>query len=118
MNVTNDAWFGESAGPRQHFQQARLRAIEEGLPVIRAANTGISAVIDAKGRVVKQLPIGTRGVIDTVLPGPAPVPLYARHGDWTVAALVLLALIFSRLILWIGRRDPIGAASYTDLELR
>lgn len=118
LNVTNDAWFGESAGPRQHFQHARLRAIEEGLPVIRAANTGISAVIDAKGRVVKQLPIGTRGVIDTVLPGPASAPPYARYGDRTLAALVVLALIFSRLMIWLGRRDPVRVTSYTDLELR
>jgi len=118
LNVTNDAWFGESAGPRQHFQQARLRAIEEGLPVIRAANTGISAVIDAKGRVLKQLPIGTRGVIDTLLPGSASPPPYALYGNRILAALLVLALVLGRLILWFGRRDPVGTVSYTDLELR
>ncbi|MEO1066294.1 MAG: apolipoprotein N-acyltransferase [Pseudomonadota bacterium] len=68
LNVTNDAWFGVTSGPYQHLHQAKIRAIEEGKPVVRAANTGISAVIDAKGRVIHRLPLGEAGIIDSLLP--------------------------------------------------
>lgn len=90
-NVTNDAWFGTSSGPYQHLSQARLRAVEQGLPVARAANTGISAVIDAYGRIVGEQPLNTEGVVDAALPRAlAPTP-YARFGDWIFLALLLLA---------------------------
>jgi apolipoprotein N-acyltransferase len=92
LNVTNDGWFGLSAGPYQHFQQARVRAIEEGLPLVRAANTGISAVIDPVGRVITSLPLGSEGVIDSPLPRPVGLTPYARIGDWAVGVMVAVAL--------------------------
>jgi apolipoprotein N-acyltransferase len=98
LNVTNDAWFGTSSGPNQHLTSARLRAVEEGLPMIRAANTGISAVIDAYGRVLASLDIETQGVIDHPIPPPRVSTPYARWGDWTVLTLVVF------LGLWVSLR--------------
>jgi apolipoprotein N-acyltransferase len=91
LNITNDGWFGQSSGPYQHLAQARFRSIEEGLPLLRAANTGISAVIDAHGRVIRQLPLGGKGVIDSPLPQAIPAPLYARIGDLGFFLMVLAA---------------------------
>jgi apolipoprotein N-acyltransferase len=88
VNLTNDGWFGVSSGPYQHLQQARVRAIELGLPLVRAANTGISAVIDPLGRVIKSLPLGTEGVLDAPLPRRIDAPFYARTGDVGVALLL------------------------------
>lgn len=98
VNVTNDGWFGISTGPYQHLQQTRLRAIEEGLPIVRAANTGISAVIDPFGQIVARLGLGVEGVLDSGLPSAIAPPLYARVGDLPVAILVALAAIL------VGRR--------------
>ncbi len=81
LNVTNDGWFGNTTGPRQHLHQARVRAVEEGLPLVRAANNGISAAIDAHGRILARLDLDVRGVIDVALPTASPPPLYARFGD-------------------------------------
>lgn len=101
LSVTNDGWFGNTTGPRQHFHQARVRAVEEGLPLVRAANNGISAFIDAKGRVVNRLDLNVRGVIDAPLPKAGNPTLYGRYGDAIfVLFLVLLgatAVILARL---------------------
>jgi apolipoprotein N-acyltransferase len=88
FNATNDAWFGTSIGPKQHLASARMRAVEEGLPVIRAANTGISAVIDGKGRILARLDTGETGAIVAALPPALAPPLYARFRDWMFAALI------------------------------
>lgn len=90
--VTNDAWFGTFAGPYQHFALARLRAIEQGLPMVRVANTGISAMIDARGRVTGQLPLGVAGRLDLPLPPALPPTPYARTGDWPVLCVLLASL--------------------------
>jgi apolipoprotein N-acyltransferase len=94
VNLTNDGWFGISTGPYQHLQQARLRAIEQGLPVVRAANTGISAVIDPLGRIVARLGLGIEGVLDSALPLANPPTVYARAGDVPAAVLIAFAMIF------------------------
>jgi len=93
LNLTNDGWFGASAGPYQHFQQARVRAIEEGLPLVRAANTGISAVVDPVGRVIKSLRLGDEGVLDSPLPQAIPPTPYARVGDAPLALILGAALL-------------------------
>jgi apolipoprotein N-acyltransferase len=100
LQVTNDAWFGTLTGPYQHFALARLRAIEQGLPLVRVANTGISAVVDARGQIAPDgtgapahLPLGVAGVIDAPLPGPLPPPPYARIGDLPLLILLLSGLL-------------------------
>lgn len=100
LNVTNDAWYGETAGPHQHLAIARVRAVEEGRPLVRAANTGISAVIDAYGRTVHSLGLNSEGVIDSRLPEVATHATYfARSGDLglvVMLAAVLISVVFSK----------------------
>jgi apolipoprotein N-acyltransferase len=91
LNLTNDAWFGRTPGPYQHFHQARLRAVEEGLPIVRAANTGISAVVDAYGRAPARLALGETGVLSARLPAAAAPPPYARLGDLPLAVWIAVA---------------------------
>jgi len=105
LNLTNDGWFGASAGPYQHFQQARVRAIEEGLPLVRAANSGISAVIDPLGRIIKSLPLGSMGVLDAPLPQPITPTPYARLGDGPVAIIVGIAFLWVMGSRWRSRAN-------------
>ncbi|WP_291690663.1 apolipoprotein N-acyltransferase [Bradyrhizobium sp.] len=93
VNLTNDGWFGISTGPYQHLQQARLRAIEQGLPLVRAANTGISAVIDPVGRIVARLGLGNEGVLDAPLPVDIPPTVFADHGNMPAIVMVLIAIV-------------------------
>jgi apolipoprotein N-acyltransferase len=95
--ITNDAWFGKAAGPHQHLAQAQLRAIEQGLPMVRVANTGISAMIDAKGRIVAAIPLGVDGAIDVLLPPALAATPYSRWGDAPVLALLLLLIMAAYL---------------------
>lgn len=90
LHLTNDAWFGTFAGPQQHLALARLRAAESGLPLMRAANTGISGLIDARGRVLSSLPLGQAGHLDVNVPPALPRTAYIVTGDWTVLALLLV----------------------------
>ncbi|HYM18740.1 MAG TPA: apolipoprotein N-acyltransferase [Micropepsaceae bacterium] len=97
VNMTDDSWFGPNSGPMQHFLIARVRAIEEGLPIARAANSGISAVIDGNGRVRARLDLGLRGVLDADLPAALPITPYARYGS---AITLALFLVLAGAALW------------------
>jgi apolipoprotein N-acyltransferase len=100
INVTNDGWYGNTAGPYQHFAAAQMRAIEEGLPLVRSANTGISGVVDAYGRVVVALGLGKTGSIDTDLPSALSPTLFVRYGDGVVWILFgVCAVLFGALRL-------------------
>jgi len=93
VNVTNDGWFGISTGPYQHFQQARVLAITEGLPLVRAANTGISAVIDPVGRIINALPLGVEGVLDSKLPNAIEPTPFLIIGDYTLILFLVVSLM-------------------------
>lgn len=92
VNVTNDGWFGDSPGPHQHLDMARMRAIEQGLPMLRAANTGVSAVVSPYGALLVYLPLNRAGVLDHVVPKALAPTLYSRYGAWGACfyAVVLL----------------------------
>ncbi len=108
LNVTNDAWFGDTTGPRQHFHQVRIRAVEQGVPFIRVANGGISAVIGPQGRILAKLGLNRRGTIDSVLPVAGARSVYAIFGDWIA---LLLAVLFLMLGWLLGRRASVSSAT-------
>jgi apolipoprotein N-acyltransferase len=93
LNVTNDAWYGETSGPYQHFAIARTRAIEDGLPLVRVANNGISGVIDPVGRVLARTNLNDVGYVDIALPAPREETPFARSGDWILVALLAVSAI-------------------------
>lgn len=99
LNLTNDAWFGTSTGPYQHLHQARLRAIEQGLPLIRAANTGISAIIDGHGRVLASLRLNEMGIIDHPLPTALAPTCYAVWGESWLIVVAFLIFILYRIVI-------------------
>ncbi len=106
INVTNDAWFGRSWGPYQHLAVSAVRAMENRVPILRAANTGISAVIDRSGRVVRSIPLEERGVIVVDIETGGGLTLYTRFGDWIVipSAAVIVVYFLVLLNLWRSRR--------------
>ncbi len=109
VNVTNDAWFGNSTGPRQHLAAARFRAVELGLPLMRAANTGISVGFDARGRELGRLGMGLTGTLTLRLPGAESPPLFARFGLLIPTLLALVAIVFSiGLTGWSGGSEKTG----------
>lgn len=104
LNITNDGWYGMTIGPYQHFAAAQMRAVEEGLPMVRVANTGISGVVDAYGRVTARLGLGRRGILDADLPKALASPtIFGRLGDWS-AIFVILATFAAGLSAPARRR--------------
>ena len=95
VNVTNDAWFGLTAGPYQHYDAAVVRAVEEGLPVVRVANHGVTGVINPLGKTVDRLPLGQEGVLDSDLPTALPKTIFVRFGHWIWIVFSTLILLFS-----------------------
>ena len=93
ITITNDGWFGNTTGPRQHYHQARVRAVEMGVPMLRASSNGISSLLDGQGRELARLELNAVGTLDVVPPGALTPPLYARFGDWIFATLVATALL-------------------------
>lgn len=103
LHVTNDAWFGDSSGPWQHLVQAQFRAIEQGLPLFRAANTGVSAVIDPYGRIVDMAPVGVRGVVKSPLIQPSEPSVYSRVSEVFLTAILT---IFACIIVAFRAQKP------------
>jgi apolipoprotein N-acyltransferase len=100
LQITNDAWFGTWSGPFQHVAQARLRAIEQGLPLVRVANTGVTGVYDARGQVTAALAFGTAAYLDAAVPGAMPPTVFARFGEWPALALYLCAAGLAFIRRW------------------
>lgn len=108
LQITNDAWFGKFSGPYQHLAIARMRAIEQGLPMVRVANTGVSAMIDARGRITHSIALGKSGFVDAPLPAALAPTLYSQTKDWAVMVLLILgisALRVNRRYTRMANRD-------------
>ncbi|MEO1109192.1 MAG: apolipoprotein N-acyltransferase [Pseudomonadota bacterium] len=105
LQITNDAWFGTRSGPYQHLAQARMRAIEQGLPLMRSANTGISAMIDPLGQITDSLALGEAGFVDAILPAPHAPTVYSRFGDNPVLILLLFLFVGSCFTAYRGRSE-------------
>ncbi|MBA8877335.1 apolipoprotein N-acyltransferase [Phyllobacterium myrsinacearum] len=101
INVTNDAWYGDTPGPYQHFRQAQLRAVEQGLPLVRAANNGLSAVVDPYGRIIDALALDAVGVVDAALPGKVQLPL--SEALRRLQFLIVLCAIFAAVLAYFYR---------------
>ncbi|CAN0605749.1 unnamed protein product, partial [Ectocarpus sp. 12 AP-2014] len=113
LQITNDAWFGEFSGPYQHLDQARFRAAEQGLPLVRVANTGVSTVIDMFGRspVATEIPLGRQGYKDSLVWSKGGITIYARFGDFPTIIGIFLILC----VLLVGeRRNTIANQSTTS----
>jgi apolipoprotein N-acyltransferase len=100
LNVSNDAWYGRSAGPYQHFAMARTRAVEEGLPLVRVANNGITGVIDAEGRVLAHTSLDAVGYDDVTLPAAGQATPYFYLGDWIFFGMLAVAAIVGLAPAW------------------
>ena len=113
VNVSNDAWFGQTSGPLQHLNLASYRAIEEGLPMARATPTGVSAMIDAYGRVLpgKRIELGKAGVIDAELPPPAPTTLYRQWGEWPFVLMMGLSALLAVRVRVVRRLNKQQSSS-------
>jgi apolipoprotein N-acyltransferase len=102
FNLTNDAWYGVSVGPHQHFANARVRAVEEGMPVLRAAYTGISGAFDPNGRVLGVIPLNERGFLDIKLPKPLSEPTF--YGEWRDLVFFCLLIGFGGISAFFSKR--------------
>ena len=105
LSISNDGWFGPNAGPRQHFDMARIRSIEEGIPLIRVSNMGISASIDPFGRIIEIINIGNTGYLDVLIPKSLSKTVYSRYGDlvlFTICLIILLFVLRGRFFLFKG----------------
>ena len=94
LQITNDAWFGSTSGPYQHLHQAKARAVEQGIPLIRVANTGISAVIDPWGNIVSQTKMNESAYLDVNIPGIRSATFYSKFSDWPILMFIFLAIVF------------------------
>ncbi len=108
LNITNDAWYGESSGPYQHLLQSQVRAIEEGLPVVRSAGTGISAIIGPYGRIIDEIPLNSRGVINGKLPMKlASDTIYSNFREWIFICINVMFIILNVTLVmrnkWLSR---------------